>query len=80
MVSGAFCIFTGQKYRFMANAFIGIRVWVDDDQLIIHQWRGQTAVPVSRNHAPRYDTRTVRIEYCDAEANAMTVVNWAVKK
>ncbi len=33
----------------MANAGVGIRVWVDDDQLIINQWQGQAATPVYRD-------------------------------
>ena len=71
--------FTGQEYRFMAIADDGIRVWVDG-QLIISQWKGQAATLVYRDHAPRYGTRTVQVEYFDAAADATAIVNWAVKK
>ncbi|MXZ41993.1 MAG: hypothetical protein F4Z18_09490 [Caldilineaceae bacterium SB0666_bin_21] len=64
----------------MAITDHGIRVWVDDDQLIIDQWQGQTAGLVYRNHALRYGTHTGRVAYFDAAANAMANVNWAVKK
>ncbi len=64
----------------MANAGAGIRVWGDDDQLIINQWKGQAATPVYRNHAPRYGARTVRVEYFNAAANATAIVLWAIDK
>ena len=63
----------------MANADDSIRVWVDDDQLIIHQWKGQAATLVYLDHAPCHGIRTVQVEYFDAAADATAIVNWAVK-
>ncbi len=50
----------------MAIADDGIRVWVDDDQLVINQWQGQAATPV-------------QVEYFDTAAEVMANVLWAVK-
>ena len=57
----------------------GIRVWVDDDQLIVNQWKGQAATPVYRDHALRCGTPTAWFAYFDAAADAMANVSWAVK-
>ena len=62
----------------MAITDHGIRVWVDDDQLIIHKWQGQAAMSVYLDHALRY-ARPVRVGSFDTEDEATTTVHWAVK-
>ncbi len=64
----------------MAIAGDGIRVWVDDDQLIFNQWQGQAVTLVALDHASRYGTRTVQVEYFDNATEATAIVNWTVKK
>ena len=55
----------------MAITDDGIRVWVDDDQLIINQWQGQTAALVGLDHAPRNSTRTVQVACLDPRPTAL---------
>ncbi len=61
----------------MANADDGIRVWVDNDQLFINQWQGQTATPIDPDREPAVARCMVQVEYFDAAAD-VTIVHWTV--
>ena len=54
----------------MAIADDGIRVWVDDDQLIFNQWKGQAATLVYPDHARAVARRMVRVAYFDATSTS----------
>ena len=62
----------------MAHAGAGMRVWVDDDLLVINQWQGQAATLVDLDRARAVAWRTVQVEYFDAAADATAIVHWAV--
>ncbi|MDE0671411.1 MAG: hypothetical protein OXH72_06695 [Caldilineaceae bacterium] len=64
----------------MAIAGNGIRVWVDDDQLIINRWQGQTAALVDLDHARAIAWRMVQVEYFDAADEATATINWTVEE
>ena len=58
----------------------GIRVWVDDDHLIINQWQGQAATLVDLDRARAVAWRMVQVKYFNAADEATAIVNWTVGK
>src|SRR5690606_3028864 len=67
--------FTGGRYLVSATADDGIRVWINN-QLVIDQWRDQTATTFTNEVLVPGGALPVRVEYYDHGGGAIARVSW----
>lgn len=67
--------FTAGTYTFYARTDDGMRVWLDS-QIIIDQWRDQSATTYSRAVYVSQGTHTLRVEYYERTGSAVAQVWW----
>lgn len=67
--------FEKQNYNFVAIADDGVRVWVDDRQ-IINNWQDQALTPNLTTRPMSAGKHTVRIEYYENDGGAAAQIRW----
>ena len=67
--------FVGATYRFIGLADQGVRVFLDND-LLLDNWDGETAGPLTVDTVLEAGTHAVRVEYWEETGSAMVYVLW----
>jgi hypothetical protein len=67
--------FTSDLYNFVAIADDGIRVWIDDNQ-IIDNWQNQSVTPNMSTRQISAGKHVVRVEYYEDIGGALTQFRW----
>ncbi len=67
--------FAPATYRFYARADDGVRIWLDNDQ-IINEWHDATAQTYSAERTVSAGSHTIKVEYYENIGNAQVQVWW----
>ncbi len=75
----AFVHMAAGTYTFTATVDDGVRLWVDD-QLLIDQWKDQSASTFAATTTLGAGYHSLRVEYYDAGGTARISVSWALQE